>query len=510
VHCPTAGTLIKVRFESLAAGTLEADKVYLGSDNRLVEISQAQVLGTLTISGCASNFSTASLTLASLGTSSSCVYSASGRVLAPSTQVAGFRVSNVPKGRLVIRALGAFQKSNTTTNSSISFVISDRTNLVSGAENFGTAATGSGLTFGFPSISGNIPSGPTTSSVNFEIFGRTTVGTSPALIDVTLPLEFEVLHFPESSDLAVTSDQSEWQIDANIGGAQIALNNSVSSYTELATSSSLDLVLRSGSAPARIPCAGTNPATGLTCAAGNESVGVNFTPPFTGYFDACFEFSGRQTTIGASEAYLAFQPVLTANSSQTILQEGGSRLVNNQSNDTGGNISQMTPFSNCGTFYFADTSEKTIRLMYESQNIVAAFVEASRAAGYGQPDIHVIVRPSTMNIARPVLTGDQVTKPGTINEKRYTARLSGACAVSQSSTSPNWISCSLSDTSLCSCTFTSPFSGNPICGTNVSSAVVGLFSSLDTDPTTSGATFRTSVGATKTAGAQYIWCEGAK
>lgn len=419
--CPAVAGTVKLRVESLIAATIDADDGYIGGNKGIVSSSQANVLGTLKISGCSTNFSTASLTLAGLGTNTSCVYTATGKVLAPSTQVAGFRISKVPKGRLAIRALGAFQKSNTTTNSSLAFVISDRSNLISGAENFGTAATGSGLTHGFPSISGNIPSGAVTSNVNFEIFGRTTVASSPALIDVTIPLEFEVLFFPDESDTGfLTNDQSGWFIDANIGGANPSLGTTaITSYASVGDNS-LDLVLNPGSASAKIPCNSTNPATGLTCAVGNEQVGAVFTPPYAGHFDVCFYFTHSVGMGTSSGIETTFQSMLTANASQTILTEGKQRTTSGSSLGGTSALGTINPVTTCGTFNFSDTSEKTVRLMYEqavSGAVSTSAVLADRSGTTGQRDIRVTVRPSTMNIARPVLTGDQVTSDGTTNPK---------------------------------------------------------------------------------------------
>jgi hypothetical protein len=437
--CPAVAATVRLRVSSLLAGTIDADDGYIGGNKGIINSSQAQVLGTLRISGCASSFSTTSTTLASFGTNTTCVYSATGKVLAPTTQVAGFRVSFVPKGRLSIRAIGHFAKSNTTTNTSTGFVIRDITNSVNGAENFASGATGSGMTFGYPSISGNIPSGSVTSNVNFEIFGRTTAAGSPAFIDSTIPLEFEVLHFPDEADTGVqTSDQSGWQVDVNIGGGNPLLSTAaVTSYTEI-TNATLDLVPRTGSASAQIACASGTASTGTTCSSA-ESVGIAFVPPFAGLFDVCADFTHGVSGAASNTSATTYQLVETTNTSSAVLQEGGQRTV------TGSNTGSQTTniaasVKTCGTFLFSSTSQKTIRLAYEQTVVGTAnpSISADRDANSGQRDIRFTVRPSTMNVNRPVLTGEQVTTPGAskkINFKMRSTSLctAGACAVENDS-----------------------------------------------------------------------------
>jgi hypothetical protein len=209
---------------------------------------------------------------------------------------------------------------------------------------------------------------------------------------------FTVYYLGSGQDSAVTNGQSSWLIDVNVGGGNPAVTTNTT-FVE-ATLGTLDMVINPGSAPAEIPCSATNPSTGLTCAAGNESVGVVFTPPYAGFFEVCGYFglnSGGQS--------IATQWIETPNNAQTILQEGKTRV------EMG--VSGSTAVANCGTFQFNSTSKRTLRLMYEATG--AGLYTLDRSTNVGQRDLHVIVKPLLQNIARPVLTGDQVTTPGATN-----------------------------------------------------------------------------------------------
>ena len=193
-----------------------------------------------------------------------------------------------------------------------------------------------------------------------------------------------------STDNAITIDQSGWRIDANIGGAQTQLGNvTVSSYTGM-SNAGLDMVLVSGSAPAQVPCSSTNPSTGLTCAAGDEQIGVVFNPPTAGIYEVCMAFASEVTGTGVDVSQV-FQLVETANTSQTILNLGGQR---SPSRISGANTTQI-PVNVCGQFTFADTSQRTIRLFYVQNwsSGTASALQTDRSSGaLGDRDLRVSVR----------------------------------------------------------------------------------------------------------------------
>lgn len=163
---------------------------------------------------------------------------------------------------------------------------------------------------------------------------------------------------------------SGWRIDGNIAGAQVSLSGAdVSAYQEI-TDSALTMTLGTGSQSAgvEIPCSSTNASTGLTCSAGSEGIGIVFSPPAAGAYDICMEYPHFIETSSVGQVNATFQLVETSNTSQTIIQSGLGKAHLGPRPATA--MRYITPVSVCGVFQFADTTERTIRLMYE-QDVIA-------------------------------------------------------------------------------------------------------------------------------------------
>ena len=237
---------------------------------------------------------------------------------------------------------------------------------------------------------------------------------------------------------AISVDQAGWRVDANIGGANPSLGtSSITDYTEI-TDSSLDIVALTGSAAVEIPCSSTNPSTGLVCGAGNESVGVVFTPPTAGVYEACISFIHNTNLQASSTAQATFQLIETPNNAQTILQEGNHRQ------QSGVNIGATTinpefPNTVCGVFTFSDASKRTIRLMREqatSGTVTAHALRADRAAANGQRDMKVTVR-RRVEYSDAIKFTKLVTSPSYANGlKMETVQFGGASEKSNCTSTP--------------------------------------------------------------------------
>lgn len=417
VLCPASGTSVKARVEALAAGTIDADKAYLGTDNRLVKASGNFLVGRVLFGNDCSMTRGTNGTFSDFPVDSTCTITPAGRALAPTTNIPAIRFGQLNAGTYQVVVSGAIScgldaggdcrgtlRMFDGTNESRELLVTETTQ---NGTTSGDESTGNNYTFTMV-----LPSNA--SNVQFNLQGRTTLGSQIFNYsgDNLGRTSISVFALQTESDFAVTNDQSSWNIDVNIGGSSPTMGTgAVSSYAEI-TDAGLDMVLNTGSAPAKIPCSGTNPSTGLICSAGNEGVGVVFTPPYPGFFEVCADFAYSTSIAAAGNDETYFQLVETSPSSQTIIQEGKTRIGSRASA-----AAQTTrfPFRNCGTFFFSNVSEKTIRLAYERSsvsNITATLIPADRGGSDGQRDIHITVKPSTMNAARPVLTGETVTAPG--------------------------------------------------------------------------------------------------
>lgn len=197
-----------------------------------------------------------------------------------------------------------------------------------------------------------------------------------------------------------------WRVDANISGANPSLGTSAQSSYIGIEDGSLTLTNNSGTGTkvitAMIPCSGTNSPSGTTCSSGNESVGVSFTPPggWKGDVKACavFTHEGGPTTSNGNSFSVAFQLVETPNNAQTISQLGKERLVHRIHIEQASTIVlDAAPFRVCGTFTFATSGQKTLRLFYEqvihAGTINSNIIYGDASASIGQRDIRWEVYP---------------------------------------------------------------------------------------------------------------------
>jgi len=418
--CPAAAATVELRVQSLAAGTIDSDNGYIGGNKNLVSISQARIAGESFFAGTAScNWARTSTTIGAFATLAACpgptiVDGSIGVWQTTDSDLPRQTINNLPAGKY--KAKFIFSSFAGGLNVLGAFAINDGTTTCEAvAGNSATATTASTLVecvFSYASSGNRV----------FELFtasasGASTVSNSAASAP-RASTKFILEYFPDDSQTAITSDQSGWFIDANIGGASPNLGTSnITSYTEI-TDVGLDLVPRSGSASAEIACIDGTSSVGLTCngPAVAESVGIAFTPPYTGYFDVCVNFTHAASGTASNMASVVFQLIETPNSSTTILQEGGQKTGLGGNNSAQANNGYNTG-NFCGTFLFSSITKRTIRLERE-QSVTGAplnTIAANRSASLGQIDIRFTVKPSTMNIARPVLTGDQVTAKGAVN-----------------------------------------------------------------------------------------------
>lgn len=218
-----------------------------------------------------------------------------------------------------------------------------------------------------------------------------------------------------SNGLNYRPEQLNWYVDATMDGANPDLGASdQASYVEI-INAGLTLHPKTGSAAVGTMCSTTNaataPSTGdTTCAAGSESVGINFTIPTAGAYQACF-YGTHYTNTGASgEAPVYFQLIETPTNAQTLTLEGGS--VTGSGNHTA-STQKLASVNNCSIFNWTSSGTKGVRLMYE-QDVTATVTNnlllADLSAGNGQRNMRWTVRPWTGNAAAPVLVGG-VTSP---------------------------------------------------------------------------------------------------
>jgi hypothetical protein len=297
---------------------------------------------------------------------------------------------------------------------------------------------------------------------------------------------WKIYRFPTTEEQVLRHDQVAWRVDANIGSTgfnNVSLGLSdVTSYTGM-TNGTLVLTNNTGAGviSAQIPCSGTNPPTGTTCAAGDESVGVSFDLPAAGEVVACVSFSHFIQTGASGSLVTTFQIVETPNNAQNILQEGKSRIsgINGNQNTTIG-----LPFRVCGNFSFTSAGQKTLRLMYEQDvtaTVINNLVLTDQETIYGQRDIHWEVYPRNTYQPAPLLVGSVISQSSGITRTEAVFFAGNVNATANCTSSPCAIvtnptggvsSVTRTGTGKYRLNFSPPFSATPVC--TCSSVQIGV------------------------------------
>jgi hypothetical protein len=470
---PSSGTIaLRVASASNAAAII-LDDCYLGPARNIGTVAQATFVGTVRVDGAnlnntsvsgGNNFGT--INNAAAGTVS---YTVSGPLTAPTTNRAGFTYVNMPPGRYVISVVGAMGKTF-SAGGYCQYRLTDGTNTteIVSAANGGSAVTQ------IPSWQAELTyTTSATREINIQV-AQDVAGDCYAPAAATLgPITIYVTRFPTREEQVLRPDQVAWRVDANIGSpgsnnVNLGLSD-VTSYTGM-TNGTLALTNNTGAGviSAQIPCSGTNPPTGTTCAAGDESVGVSFDLPSAGEVVACVSFSHFIQTGASGSLVTTFQIVETPNNAQNILQEGKSRIsdINGNQNTTIG-----LPFRVCGNFSFTSAGQKTLRLMYEQDvtaTVINNLVLTDQETIYGQRDIKWEVYPLNTYQPAPLLIGSVISGSSGIErvERAFTLSNCTSSPCTLTSQSGGVSSVTRSGTGAYNINFSPPFSAQPTCTAN--------------------------------------------
>lgn len=268
--------------------------------------------------------------------------------------------------------------------------------------------------------------GSATSSVNHTGGTPVAMASGDAVI-----VHFSVPIVGWTSQEAVSMNTSAWYVDATMDGASISMGvASVSAYAEIADGG-LTLKPQSGSQAVGVMCSSTNAATApstsnTTCAAGNESVGINFSIPKAGAYEVCFYGNHYAQTDTGESIVTTFQLIETPTNAQTLTLEGGTRQTvggNGTTIASGVDAILYSPVSNCSIFNFAAAGIHGVRLMYEQVVVNSpdfSLLVMDAAAAQGQQNGRWVVKPITSLtpaplVVRGVTARDNTTGVTTVN-----------------------------------------------------------------------------------------------
>lgn len=399
--CPAPGVTLEISIESTADGDpLVIDEAFLGTDKNQFSLAEATIYGTSRWSGSGCQWQGTSGSFASYPTDSDCVETRTGQAVAASADVPSIRFQNLPAGKYHVFWAGQMAAGSATT---CGWVISDGTN-----EKGFLRSLGDEQHYNLDAV---FEFATDQADVTFELLHIRTAGASNCVTSAggtnNEVVEFVVQKFPANETSAITFETMGESWDVNIGGANPSLGTSaVSAYTEI-TDTGLDMVVNTakGSKAAEIPCSSTNPSTGLTCSAGDESLGIVIDITTAGKYEVCGDFTHAAEADAAGSVNTTFQWIETPNNSQTILQEGDTRVSSGPDNSSSTSQGTQIPLRVCGSFSFSSAGQKTLRLMFEQSvnaTVNSSILTINRSATNGQRDMHITVKKDSQQVPLPV------------------------------------------------------------------------------------------------------------
>lgn len=489
---------IRVVIESTAdAGDLIVDDIFLGQGRNVFDFNSPAFVGGITTPANQTNCSPTITGIGSwiaFGTDADCATwtPATSKTTVTGTQgVPHFTINDMKQGQhfatIQINYLGS-----TTTDGLYDCLMSLEYNDGTGAKRAGVSGitsyqtAGSQIPGAMASFVANF-STATRGDVDFRLLGNQSGGTGNRCqlrLDSVTPNPPSVIIYTvaESPVEGQTYDTVGWRVDASISGANPDLGtSSVATYTGI-TNGSLTLENSTGRGviSAQIPCSSTNPPTGTTCAAGDESLGVSFVAPKAQDVKVCAAYSvadNCNTGTGICSTGYTFKIAQTGNSDQIISASGGENVAagGTLQQNSGNGVQIRSNMKVCGRFSLASSGQKTFRLMRvqdAATNISSSFIFGD--AGLGLRDVRFTVEPINESMPTPVF--DDLTSALASTLKSSTSNISykGVAVNTTCSVSPctktneygGWGTVTRSGTGAYNAPFSGAYSSTPICSVN--------------------------------------------
>ena len=203
-------TTFQVTDTAILAGTNEIGGIYVGLATNRANVAQAEFVGSLTVTGCSTQYmtpvSTSSFSTAWSGTSpTGCIYTATGNLEAPTnTAKPGFKLKYDRAGTYFVHVEGTVGLGINTGAGSAGHLRIQNGSINSGESYLGdSTATTSLYTGGFKATLNYT----TTGDPLFYFAAKTGTNVFNVYGITSLPLSISVYRFPSSSELVVTPER---------------------------------------------------------------------------------------------------------------------------------------------------------------------------------------------------------------------------------------------------------------------------------------------------------------
>jgi hypothetical protein len=198
---------IKVKTTSSTTGTILVDNAFVGLSSPFQNVNGAQLLGTVVITGCASNWQTSGTIFADFSVQTGCNYVVSGSALAPSTMIPAIKFASMPAGDYRIEYEGMVYNLG-ATNKGAYAQFSDGTNTARETSALYLASANVSSS----GISQSISYNTTQSNVTLSLRGKVdSTGSLGVYGTNTFPGTIKVWYFPPQSRIYSTASQdTDW------------------------------------------------------------------------------------------------------------------------------------------------------------------------------------------------------------------------------------------------------------------------------------------------------------
>lgn len=255
---PSSGNIQLRLYANADEPSIAIDDCFLGDADgyNISQISQAQFVGAVKITGCSAAWSTTSTSYANFSAGTSCSYSTSGSALAPSTNIPAIRFSSLPAGEYMLVYEGLVVKDGSVNTIGLRF--SDGTNT-SREESFykNNAGSNEGGQSGFTQ---SINYSTSQSNITLQIQAKVSANNGYIHGTTANPGVIRVYRFPSSSEIAYRADVSNRTGSIKIAGAtNCTWSTTSASYASFTADSDCgtQTVVGSATAPGTKLAAGT-------------------------------------------------------------------------------------------------------------------------------------------------------------------------------------------------------------------------------------------------------------
>jgi hypothetical protein len=410
---PSSGS-VRIKVTSVAANEPEIyiDSCYMGEANNIGSTSQAQLLGTVKITGCSANWSTNAVAPSDFSPLTGCAYAVTGSAIAPSTNIPAIKFASLAAGNYMLQYEGQATQAN---GQGAYFNFWDGTNAAPE-----TSFVGNGSGVSTPGLNQSISYSSPQTNVTLSIRAYASSASYAATLAGTtaLPGVIKVWYFPSAQSQTINPNVTP----ASWSGYQ----NGISGGCSTASATYADPSACTGIALTQI----TNRNFGSVTSASGSLPGITFNAPKVGNYEIC-------ANPGISDSASSNVGARLVDGSGVVINPGTSVIVPN------GFSGQPVSYpALCGGYNVTSIgSPITVKVQMGTNSGTAAITQAFGPTGTAA--IQWTIKELDAAMPSPVLVGN-VTTDSLSAERMVRIKFYGASAGTVCSISTCGVSSSLS------------------------------------------------------------------